>query len=111
MEQLRHENQEYLIICMFDSKCKLIGDEVITKGSVNSSIVPPREIFLAALKKKAVHIVLLHNHPSGVALPSAADTEVTKRIAQAGTLLDIPLSDHIIIGDHNYFSYRESGLL
>lgn len=111
MEQLRHESQEHLIVCMFDSKCKLIGDEVITKGSVNSSIVPPREIFLSALKKKAVHIVLLHNHPSGVALPSAEDTEVTERIAQAGKLLDIPLSDHIIIGDHNYFSYRESGLL
>ena len=111
MEQLRHEKQEHLIICMFDSKCNLIGDEVVTKGSVNSSIVPPREIFLAALRKKAVHIVLLHNHPSGVALPSAEDTEVTKRIAQAGNLLEIPLSDHIIIGDHNYFSYRESGLL
>ena len=111
MEQLRHESQEHLLLCMFDSKCKLIGDEVITKGSVTSSLVPPREIFLTALKKKAVHIVLLHNHPSGVALPSTEDTEVTKRIAEAGSLLEIPLSDHIIIGDHNYFSYREAGLL
>ena len=111
MEQLRHERQEHLIVCMFDSKCKLIADEILTKGSVNSSIVPPREIFLAALKKSAVHIVLVHNHPSGVATPSTEDHEVTKRIAQAGQLLDIPLSDHIIIGDHNYYSYRESGLL
>lgn len=111
MEQLRHENQEQLILCMFDSKCRLMADEIISKGSVNSSIVPPREIFLTALKKSAVHIVLLHNHPSGVAAPSKEDDEVTKRVAEGGRLLGIPLSDHIIIGDHNYYSYREAGLL
>lgn len=111
MEQLRHETQERLILCMFDSKCKLIADEVISKGSVNSSMVPPREIFLTALKKAAVQLVLLHNHPSGVAAPSKADDTVTRQIAAGGELLGIPLSDHIIIGDHNYYSYREAGLL
>lgn len=111
MEQLRHLDQEELVLCMFDSKCNLIADEVISKGSVNSSIVPPREIFLTALRKAAVHIVLLHNHPSGLAIPSKEDDEVTKRVAECGQLLGIPLSDHIIIGDHNYYSYRETGLL
>lgn len=111
MEKLRHETQEHLVLCMFDSKCRLIADEVISKGSVTSSIVPPREIFIMALQKHAVHIVLLHNHPSGVSAPSREDDEVTRRIAECGQMIGIPLSDHIIIGDHNYYSYRESGLL
>lgn len=111
MEKLRHETQEQLVLCMFDTKCRLIADEVISKGSVNSSIVPPREIFITALQKHAVHIVLLHNHPSGISAPSREDDEVTRRIAECGQMIGIPLSDHIIIGDHNYYSYRESGLL
>lgn len=111
MEKLRHENQELLVLCMFDSQCRLLAEEVISKGSVNSSIVPSREIFLVALQKQAVHIVLLHNHPSGVSLPSREDDEATRRIAECGQMIGIPLSDHIIIGDHNYYSYRESGLL
>lgn len=111
MEKLRHETQEQLVLCMFDTKCRLIADEIISKGSVNSSIVPPREIFITALQKHAVHIVLLHNHPSGVSAPSREDDEVTRRIAECGQMIGIPLSDHIIIGDHNYYSYRESGLL
>lgn len=111
MEKLRHENQELLVLCMFDSQCRLLAEEVISKGSVNSSIVPSREIFLIALQKQAVHIVLLHNHPSGVSLPSREDDEATRRIAECGQMIGIPLSDHIIIGDHNYYSYRESGLL
>lgn len=111
MEKLRHETQEQLVLCMFDTKCRLIADEIISKGSVNSSIVPPREIFITALQKHAVHIVLLHNHPSGISAPSREDDEVTRRIAECGQMIGIPLSDHIIIGDHNYYSYRESGLL
>ena len=97
MEQLRHEQQEKLIVCMFDSKCKWLGDSVVTTGSVSSSIVPPREIFICALEKRAV--------------PSGEDNTVTARIAEAGKLLGIALSDHIIIGDRTYFSYREAGYL
>ena len=111
MEKLRHETQEQLVVCMFDSKCRLLAEEVVSKGSVNTSLVPPREIFLLALQKRAVHIVLLHNHPSGVSTPSGEDDEVIKRISECGQMIGIPLSDHIIIGDRNYFSYRESGLL
>ncbi len=111
MEQLRHEQQEKLLVCMFDNKCKWLGDAVITTGSVTSSIVPPREIFIRALEKKAVHIVMLHNHPSGRAVPSQEDNLVTSRIEEAGKLLGIRLSDHIIIGDRTYYSYREAGYL
>lgn len=111
MEQLRHEQQEKLIVCMFDNKCKWLGDAVVTTGSVNASIVPPREIFIRALEKKAVHIVMLHNHPSGRAVPSGEDNLVTTKIAEAGKLLGILLADHIIIGDCTYYSYREAGYL
>lgn len=109
MEQLRHKRQEQLLVCMFDNKCSFLGDTLISKGSVNSSMVPPREIFLAALEKHAVHIIMIHNHPSGRAVPSADDDLVTSRIAQAGELLGIRLADHLIIGDCSYYSYREAG--
>lgn len=109
MEQLRHEQQEKLLVCMFDNKCKWLGDALISVGSVNASIVPPREIFLKALEKKAVHIVMVHNHPSGRAYPSGEDDAVTARISEAGNIVGIRLADHIIIGDHCYYSYCEAG--
>lgn len=111
METLRHESKEKLLLAMFDAKCSLLGDEIISVGTVNHSLVSPREIFLKALQYKAVHIVLLHNHPSGDPTPSEADKRVTKRIATCGELMDIALADHIIIGDNSYISFREKGLL
>ena len=111
METLRHESKEKLLLAMFDAKCNLLGDEVISVGTVKNSLVSPREIFLKALQCKAVHIVLLHNHPSGDPTPSGADKRVTKRIAACGEMMDIALADHIIIGDNNYISFREKGLL
>lgn len=111
MEELRHEDREKLILCMFDSKCVLLGDEVISIGTVNSSLVSPREVFKQALMHQAVHIILLHNHPSGVPLPSTQDKLVTRRIQECGEMLGIQLSDHIIIGDNQYFSFKEENLL
>lgn len=111
METLRHESKEKLLLAMFDAKCNLLGDEVISVGTVKNSLVSPREIFLKALQCKAVHIVLLHNHPSGDPTPSEADKRVTKRIAACGEMMDIALADHIVIGDNNYISFREKGLL
>lgn len=111
METLRHEAKEKLLLAMFDAKCSLLGDEIISVGTVKHSLVSPREIFLKALQYKAVHIVLLHNHPSGDPTPSEADKRVTKRIAACGEMMDITLADHIIIGDNSYISFREKGLL
>jgi DNA repair protein RadC len=109
MEQLRHEQQEKLIVCMFDSKCKWLGDSVVTTGSVSSSIVPPREIFICALE---LLVIIYSSSPERKrAVPSGEDNTVTARIAEAGKLLGIALSDHIIIGDRTYFSYREAGYL
>jgi len=111
MEELRHEEREKILLCMFDSKYALLGDTVISVGTVNSSLVSPREIFREALAAKAVYIVILHNHPSGMPIPSKQDQLVTRRIRECGELLGIQLSDHIIIGDNRYFSFKEEDLL
>ena len=111
MEDMRHEDKEKLVICMFDSKCVLLGKSVISVGTINSSLVSPREIFCCALKNQAVYIILLHNHPRGAPIPSVQDKLVTKRIRDCGELIGIHLSDHIIIGDNNYFSFKEENLL
>ena len=74
MEQLRHSKEEFLLVAFFDSKCNFLGDVTISKGSVSSAYVSPREIFLQALDHKAVFLVLLHNHPSGNPFPSGPIT-------------------------------------
>lgn len=111
MEKLRHEPKEHFVICMLDSKCRYLGERTLTIGSVNASLVSPREVFIHALSLKAVSIIILHNHPSGRPQPSRKDMQVTKCIAECGRLLQVELSDHIIIGDHKYYSFREKGLL
>ena len=111
MEELRHEDREKLLLCMFDSQCVLLGEEIISVGTVNASIVSPREIFQKAFSYQAVHIILMHNHPSGMPEPSVQDKLVTKRIRECGSLMGIHLSDHIIIGDNKYFSFKEENLL
>lgn len=111
METLRHEDREKLILCMFDAKCVLLGEEVISVGTINSSLISPREIFGKALVNQAVYIILLHNHPSGSPIPSAMDRQVTRRVEQCGEMMGIHLSDHIIIGDNKYFSFKEENLL
>lgn len=110
MEQLRHEEQEQLVCMMLDTKNHLLGEEMIFKGTVNNSLVSPREIYLSAMSYHAVGIILVHNHPSGDPSPSRADLDFTERIRDAGELLGIPLLDHIIIGDCKYLSFREQGI-
>ena len=111
MERLRHEEQELLFCMMFDNRNHLLGEHLVTKGTVNATLVTPREIFMEALRFHAVFLVLVHNHPSGSPDPSEHDIEVTERIFHAGELMGIMLLDHIIIGDHRYFSFRSQGLM
>ncbi|MDO5134627.1 MAG: DNA repair protein RadC [Eubacteriales bacterium] len=111
MEQLRHEEQELLICMMFDMKNHFLGDAVVSKGTVNSAIISPREIFLAALRLHATGIVLIHNHPSGEPAPSSQDLQITQRIYLAGEMVGIRLLDHIIIGDRKYESLRNNGIM
>lgn len=104
MEDMRHLTQEHLVLVMLNGKNKFIRDKVLFVGTVNQSIVNPREIFIEALKCDAVNIVLLHNHPSGDVTPSRADLLITRKIKEAGELIGIHLLDHIIIGDRKYNS-------
>jgi DNA repair protein RadC len=107
MQDLRHLDKEHLVLVLLDNKCCRIRDSIVSVGTVNASLVNPREIFSEALKYGAVSIVLLHNHPSGDATPSRNDCIVTRRIAQAGNIMGIQLLDHIIIGDNKYTSLKE----
>lgn len=111
MEELRHEKQEVMKLLMLNSKAKLIGESDVSKGTVNASVITPRELFIEALQKNAVSIVIMHNHPSGDPTPSREDLLTTKRILEAGLLIGIELLDHIIIGNNCYVSFREKGLL
>ncbi|MCD8363141.1 MAG: DNA repair protein RadC [Lachnospiraceae bacterium] len=111
MEDLRHEEQETLLLLMLDQKGRLLREKYLFRGTVNASMLSAREIFIEALSARAVQIILLHNHPSGDATPSAEDIRATKRIAQAGECIGIGLADHIIIGERSYVSLREEHYL
>ena len=111
MEDMRHERQEVMKLLMLNSKSRLIGESDISKGTVNASLITPRELFIEALQKNAVSIIILHNHPSGDPSPSREDRLITERIRQAGDLIGIELLDHIVIGNNCYISFSEQGLL
>lgn len=111
MEDMRHKKQEELLLVMLNGRNRRIGESVISKGTVNGSLISPREIFLEALRYQAVSVALLHNHPSGDPMPSKEDLLVTKRVQEAGSLLGIALIDHIIIGDRCYISLKEQGIV
>lgn len=111
MEDFRHCHQEMVLVLMFNSKCRLLCEHLVSKGTVNQSSISPREIFLEALAHHAVYIIVLHNHPSGDASPSREDIALTERIEASGHMLGIELMDHIILGDQCYASFREMGLL
>lgn len=108
---LRKLERENLMMLALNTKSVLIDDFLISEGTVNASIASPREIFLEALRVKAVSIILIHNHPSGDDRPSREDILVTNKIREAGQIIGINLIDHIIIGDNSYFSFKEKGYL
>ena len=111
MERFRHENVEYIMLLLLDSGLHLVSERILSKGTVNASLVSPREVFIHALQAQAAGIMLLHNHPGGDPAPSGNDIRITERIMQIGMLADIPLFDHIIIGDNKYFSFKERNLM
>ncbi len=111
MEKLRHLRRECVVIGCLDAKGMLLKEVPLSSGSVNMSLIPPRDVFLEALKAEAVNILLVHNHPSGDPTPSRADIQITASIKEMGDKLDIPLLDHIIIGDNCYTSFKEKGYI
>lgn len=111
MEKLRHRQTECVILVCLDAKGQLLAERKISEGSVRMSLISPREIFLTALECRAVNLLLVHNHPSGDPHPSGADKELTDNVRETGDKMDLPLLDHIIIGDNSYFSFKEADWL
>lgn len=107
MEKLRHRETECVILVCLDGKGQMIAEKKLSDGSVKMSLISPREIFMEALKCRAVNMILVHNHPSGDPTPSRADRELTRNLVELGEKMDIPLLDHIIIGDNRYTSFKE----
>ena len=108
MEDLR---QEEIRLIMLNTKNKIIAHKTISKGTVNASIVTPREIFFPAIKMMASSIILAHNHPSADVTPSSEDKNITEVVARSGKLINIKLLDHIIIGKNKIYSFKEAGLI
>lgn len=106
--RIHEEPEEYMYMICMNTKNKIIGVFEISHGSVNASIVNPREVFQKALLANAVSIILMHNHPSGDCTPSNEDINVTKRLVDAGKIVGIEVLDHIIVGD-KYVSLKEKG--
>ena len=111
MEDMRHLEQEEIRALFFDTKQRLLQDVVLSKGTVDSSVISPREIFIQALRCGAVTLILVHNHPSGDSTPSQEDCLLTRKVSEAGSLVDIQLLDHVVIGDNNYCSFKKEGML
>jgi DNA repair protein RadC len=108
---LCNELKEYFYCVLLDAKHRIIKKELISIGSLNISIVHPREVFACAIKESANSILLLHNHPSGDPFPSQEDIYVTKRLIKVGKVVGIEIIDHIIIGHGTYYSFLENGNL
>ncbi|MVX63711.1 DNA repair protein RadC [Clostridium chromiireducens] len=104
-------NQEVFRLVCLDTKNRVIYKEDLFKGTLNSSIVHPREIFKQAINKNSASIVVIHNHPSGDSAPSNEDINITHRIYECGKIIGISVLDHIIIGKNNYCSLKERGII
>ncbi len=111
MEEYRYRTVESVFVLFLNGKNSIIKWKELSRGTVNSSPVSPRELFLEALKYDSVSVILMHNHPSGDPEPSEQDILITERIKSAGNMLGIELLDHIILGDKTYFSFSEKGYL
>lgn len=111
MEQLRHLTQERFVCLFLNTKNQVLAQQVISIGSLNSSVVHPREVFKEAIRRSSASIICLHNHPSGDPTPSQEDIEVTKRLIRAGEIIGIDVLDHVIIGDGRFYSLKEKGCI
>ena len=110
--KLSIQAEEVMVMLVLDAKNKVVGAFEVSRGSLNSSIVHPREVFKRALLLNGASIIVAHNHPSGDTTPSREDVNVTKRLVEGGNILGINVLDHIIIGDNGrYRSFKEDLLI
>jgi len=111
LKDIRVSKKEHFVVFFLDSRNQEIKREVISIGTINASLVHPREVFEPAVKYLAVQVILAHNHPSGDLEPSEEDLTVNKRLVEAGKLLGIEVLDHIIVTKDSFISFKEKGLL
>ncbi|MDQ0224710.1 RadC family protein [Metabacillus niabensis] len=109
MDEMRFLSQEHFVCLYLNTKNQVLHKQTVFIGSLNASIVHPREVFKEAFKRSAASVICVHNHPSGDPTPSREDIEVTKRLTECGKMLGIELLDHLIIGDQKYVSLKEKG--
>jgi DNA repair protein RadC len=107
---MRHETKEYFLALHLDGKNRVLCIDMVSTGSLNQSIVHPRELFKTALLSSAAAVILIHNHPTGDPTPSTEDITITRRLMDAGDMIGIKVLDHIIIGD-SYYSFSERGII
>jgi len=111
MEEMRDLKQEHFICLFLNTKNQVLHRQTIFIGSLNASIVHPREVFKEAVKRSAASIICAHNHPSGDPTPSQEDIQVTRRLQECGKMIGIELLDHLVIGDRKFISLKEKGYL
>lgn len=111
MDRMRYLKKEHFVTLLLDTKHRLIGEDTSSIGSLDASIVHPREVFRFAIRRSASAILCVHNHPSGDPSPSSEDIAVTRRLEEAGRVLGIEVLDHIVIGDGRYVSLRAAGYM
>ncbi len=108
--ELEHEKRELFVTILVDVRGYVINHQIVSIGTLSSAPIHPREVFYPAIRHKAASILLAHNHPSGDPTPSKEDFDITKMLVEAGSLMGIPVNDHIIIAEQGYISLREKGL-
>ncbi|MFD2046221.1 DNA repair protein RadC [Ornithinibacillus salinisoli] len=111
MEEMRSLKQEHFVVLFLNTKNQIIHRQTIFIGSLNASIVHPREVYREAVKRSAASIIVAHNHPSGDPTPSQEDILVTRRLVDSGKMIGIELLDHLVIGDRKFVSLKEKGYL
>ncbi len=111
MPRFRFERREHFAVLLLNAKNHILALKTISVGTLTSSVVHPREVFQAAIEQSAAAVILVHNHPSGDPAPSGEDLAVTRRMVEAGEIMDIPVLDHVIVGYDKFISLKEEGMI
>ncbi len=111
VDELQNKTKEYFYALFLDTKNRILKEELVSIGTLNESLIHPRELFNSAVQASCNSVIIVHNHPSGDCVPSDSDKEVTKVLVDAGEIMGIKVLDHVIIGKEGFMSLKESGVM
>lgn len=111
VHEIRHKCQERVIVITLDASNVVIEKRIVFIGTLNESLIHPREIFVEAITDRASSVIVVHNHPTNDINPSSADVQITRRLVDAGEILGIPVLDHIIVSKTGYFSFKDMSMI